>query len=279
MPGKKSKRGRSQGPGARNGQENNSQTRSQNRARNGNNNSDNGSVATIARKLAAEMRRLDNVGPELSGIIPQRGEALSAVRAKYLTSMTMLQEEFKKNTEFEGRISALQVQDIVNSMNAQQTTEGILQANKTKIMQAVEKVKHLYEEHTTYLTDVVTLAKEMCGCPNEQMTGKTCSLSSNVPIDKQLDDLTKTRNAKVRKFNKDLDEFKATSPFGVSTPNYNYYKSLAKYNDDPEHHKHPGTHQKHHDILADHVLKGLANMNMSENVRSDQVRTGSLRYL
>jgi hypothetical protein len=235
-------------------------------------------VQGIARRLAQEIRRLDSVGPQVTQIMPQAGEALEKVKEKYLTSMTMLKDEFRNKTEFEARISVHQVHDIVNSMNAQ-ITEGITPATQKKIEQAVQTVKNLHVEHTDFLTHVMKLAEVMCGCPNEQIHGNKCSLSSNVPIDKQLDNLTQTRDKKVRKFNKDLEEFKANSPFGVSTPNYNYYLNLVKHEDDPDH-KHPNTYQKHHEVLVHRTIKDLANMNMSENVRSDQLRSSaSLRYL
>jgi hypothetical protein len=237
------------------------------------------SVQRISRMLAQEIRRLDTVGDEVNQIMPQQGDSLEKMTEKYLTSMKMLKEEFSKKTAFEAKISNHQVQDIVHSMNAQ-ITEGILPATKTKIDQAVQTVKDLHQEHTEFLTHVVKLASVMCRCPDEQINGNKCSLSSNVPIDKQLDNLTKTRDNKVRKFNKDLEEFKAKSPFGVSTPNYNYYLNLVKYEEEPDKYPNPKTHQNHHEVLVHKTIKDLANMNMSENVRSDQFRSSaSLKYL
>jgi hypothetical protein len=282
MPGKKEKRGRSRGPGARNGQANHSQTRSQSRARNGNN-PDNNSVQAIAKKLAAEIQKYSDVGSEVSKIIPQKGDALKVITEKYLLSMSMLTDEYKQKTAFDEQIAHMQVADVIKALQGQKIPT--LDADTTAVLDnAAEAVRQLHEKYTSHLVKIVTMAEAVCRCPNEQATGQECKISSTVSITKQLDSLTQKRIDLRIEFNQALNEIKKKSPFNVAVYDYEYYKKLVMHMTD-DRNRHPDKHHVTNHVRSDQshlpvptLGNALANMRLSD-VRSDQALNASLRYL
>jgi hypothetical protein len=287
MPGKKQPQG-SQKPGrGRSGSRargNKGNNQPQNRATTRNDQSGIQSVQAIARRLSAEIKRLDDVGDAVAKILPQKGETIDLVKGKYLLNMNMLKDAYKRDTALGDKIADLQVEACKQSMTAQHNTSGLCEVTKKSLENGITAVDNLHAAYKTFLKEVVVMAEVLCGCPDEQITQeKPCALSSNVSIDKQLDDLTKTRIHRVQKFNHDLDQLKKDSAFGVSTPDYNYYKKLVKHNTDSDKYPHP---DKHHAKGSPHAYgqvgslrSTIANMQLSEIFRSDQALTASLRYL